>query len=133
MSMGRFFLSDSKETINKKIKRATTDSGKDICFDPQHKPGVSNLLTIQAVILDLPIDTICQRYQTQGYGKLKSDTAEVVISALDGIQTRIKQLLADRGFLRQVLISGTQRAEEVAQHTLQTVSDVIGFVPRLPC
>lgn len=128
-SDGAIFLSDDKDTIMQKMKRATTDSGSDIIFAPENKPGVSNLLVIQAVILDLPIITVCEKYRNQGYGKLKIDTAEVVIQALQGIQKKITELLVNKEHLRQIIIAGTRQAQETARRTLSRVKTAIGFVP----
>ena len=128
-SDGAIFLSDDKDMIVQKMKRATTDSGRDIIFDPENKPGISNLLVIQAVILDLPIATVCEKYRNQGYGKLKADTADIVIQALQGIQKKMTELLVDKNYLRKILISGTQQAQETAWHTLSHVKAAIGFMP----
>ena len=118
---GAIFLSDDADTISRKLKRATTDSGSDISYDPSNKPGVSNLLTIQAVLLDLPLTELASRYQGQGYGKLKNDTADIVITSLRPIQEKITALLADHSTLRQVLATGTARAQATAQQTLNDV------------
>ena len=126
---GAIFLSDDADTISRKIKRATTDSGSGISYDPTTKPGVSNLLVIQAVLLDLPLAEVCTRYQGQGYGKLKSDTADVVVTALRDIQTKINTLLYDRTSLRHVLDQGTAQAQATAQQTLNKVRDTLGFLP----
>ena len=126
---GAIFLSDDADTINRKLKRATTDSGSDISYDPINKPGVSNLLTIQAVLLDLPLTELTSRYQGQGYGKLKSDTADIVITSLHPIQAKITALLADHTTLRQALAAGTAQAQATAQQTLNDVRDALDLLP----
>lgn len=126
---GAIFLSDDADTISRKIKRATTDSGSDIIYDPVNKPGVSNLLVIQAVLLDLPIAEIHARYQGQGYGKLKNDTAEIVVDGLRDIQTKINELLADRTTLQHVLDKGTAQAQTTAQQTLANVRAALDLLP----
>ncbi len=126
---GVIFLSDDADTISRKIKRATTDSGRDISYDPDNKPGVSNLLVMQAVLLDLPLAEVCSRYQEQSYGKLKSDTADVVVAALRDIQGKINTLLADRTSLRRILDTGSAQAQATAQQTLNRVRDTLGLLP----
>lgn len=125
---GTIFLNDSNEQIAKKIARAITDSGKEIVFDQQTKPGISNLLVIQAVIEGQSIDTVVNRYQHSNYGKLKSDTAEIVIAELQPVRDKIKQLLAERQYLQQVLTAGGQQARQTAQMTLAHVHQVLGIV-----
>ena len=127
---GVIFLSDDRETVSQKIKRATTDSQTHIRFDPTNKAGVSNLLTIQAVILSEPIAEVEARYAGQNYGKLKTDTAEIVNDELQKIQLKINEFLTDRSNLQRVIQAGTEQAHSVAQATLQRVYEVIGFAPR---
>ena len=126
---GAIFLSDDADAISRKIKRATTDSGSDIIYDPVAKPGISNLLVIQAVLLDLPLTEISARYQGQGYGKLKSDTADIVVDALRTIQGKIAELLSERTTLQAVLAQGTQQAHTTARQTLTNVRAALGFLP----
>ena len=125
---GAIFLSDDADTISRKIKRATTDSGSDIIYDPATKPGVSNLLVIQAVLRDLPVAEITACYRGQGYGKLKSDTVDIVVAALRSIQSKINTLLADRAVLQQVLATGTEQAQASAQQTLDQVRAALGLL-----
>ena len=125
---GTIFLSDSNDQIAKKISRAITDSGKEIIFDPQAKPGISNLLVIQAVIEGQPLDTIVERYRHSNYGKLKSDTAEIVIAELQPVRDKIEQLLAERQYLQQILTAGGQQAGQTAQQTLDRVHQALGIV-----
>ena len=125
---GTIFLSDSNDQIAKKIARAITDSGKEIIFDQQTKPGISNLLVIQAVIEGQSIETIVDRYRHSNYGKLKSDTAEIVIAELQPVRDKIEQLLAERQYLQQVLADGGQQAHQTAQTTLDRVHQALGIV-----
>ncbi len=90
---------------------------------------MSNLLVIQAVLLDLPLTEVSARYRGQGYGKLKSDTADVVVQALRTMQDKITTLLADRTVLRQVLEQGRTQARTTAQQTLEQVRTILGLLP----
>lgn len=126
---GAIFLSDDADTISRKLKRATTDSGSEISYDPVNKPGVSNLLVIQAVLLDLPPLEVAARYQNQGYGKLKTDTAEIVIESLREVQAKITELLAERNALYSIAATGAEKARSIAQQTLSRVQEALSFLP----
>ena len=127
-SQGTIFLSDSNKQIAKKIAKAVTDSGTEIAFDLKNKPGLSNLLVIQATIEGQPIENIVDRYRHSNYGKLKSDTAEIVIAELQPVRDKIEQLLADRQYLQQILSAGEQQARQRAQTTLARVHQALGLM-----
>ncbi|MCX6128803.1 MAG: tryptophan--tRNA ligase, partial [Proteobacteria bacterium] len=74
--MGTIFLTDTPATIEKKFKRAETDSGKEITYDTENKPGISNMLDIQAALTSESMESIVERYQNKMYGHLKIETAE---------------------------------------------------------
>ncbi len=125
---GAVYLSDSPKEIEKKIKRATTDSGTTIEFNDE-KPGVKNLISIQSVISGRSPDEIVAGYQGKMYGHLKVDTAEMVIAELKPVQERTAQLLNDKGELLRILRDGAARASERAEQKLRLVFDRIGFAP----
>ncbi len=125
---GSIFLADSADQIEKKFKRAVTDSGSDITFDFNEKPGVSNLISIQAAITGETIDAVVQRYQGKQYGHLKVETAEIVRGELLPIQLKTRELLADRGELIRILRLGAEQAAVVADRTLKRIYDRVGFV-----
>lgn len=122
------FLSDSDKDIEKKLKRAVTDSGSEITYSDD-KPGVRNLLEIQSVMTGKKIPDIVSSYAGKQYGHLKVDTAQIVIEGVRPIREKIDQLLADRGYLNQVLKQGAEKARARAQKTLVKVTDKIGFIP----
>jgi tryptophanyl-tRNA synthetase len=126
------FLLDSPDIIANKLKRAVTDSGKDICFDVANKPGVANLLTLLAVVTSTSksVDQLVIEMQGQGYGKLKSAVAESLVEFLRPMQERYKQLRQDQAYLNSVLKLGAERAIKLSQPTLEKVHEVIGFVPK---
>lgn len=123
------FLLDSPDVIANKLKRAVTDSGKDIYFDIANKPGVANLLTLLAIVTNKSIDQLVIQMQGQGYGKLKSAVAEGLVEFLRPMQERYKQLRQDQTYLNSVLKLGSERAIKLSQPTLKRVYEVVGFVP----
>ncbi len=121
-------LSDDPAAIAKKFKRAVTDSESEVRYDRAAKPGVSNLLDILSACTGEPVEVLAGRY-TQ-YGPLKSDTGDAVVSVLEPIQRRHRELLDDRGELARLLAVGAERAGEVAAATLRRAYDAIGLLPR---
>jgi len=125
---GLINLLDEPKASAKKIRSAVTDSEREIRFDPESKPGVSNLLSIQSAVTGTPIDALVDGYAGRGYGDLKSDTAEAVIAYVTPIQRRVDELLADPAELQAILSKGADRAREVAGSTLARVYDRLGFL-----
>ena len=119
-------LLDEKADIVKKIKRAVTDTGQEIRFDPENKPGVSNLLTILSLCSEQEIPRLEEDYSGKGYGHLKQDTAEAVVAALEPVQQRYRQLV-NNGDLDDILEQGASRANELADATLQRVHKAMGL------
>lgn len=126
------FLSDSDDTIMKKIKRAVTDSGTEIVFAPEReeKAGVTNLISIQAAITGKTPQAIVDSYAGKQYGHLKVGTAEIVVECLRPLRDKYQQLLADKGELGRILARGATAAEERAEQTMLKVRDALGFVGR---
>ncbi len=119
-------LLDEKADIVKKIKRAVTDTGQEIRFDPENKPGVSNLLTILSLCSGQDIVRLEEQYSGKGYGHLKQDAAEAVVAALEPVQQRYSQLV-DSGDLDDILAQGARRANELADATLHRVHKAMGL------
>jgi len=126
---GLISLLDDPAKSAKKIRSAVTDSEREIRFDPETKPGISNLLTIQAAVTGADLDTLVNSYDGRGYGDLKKETAEAVAEFVTPIKARVDELLADRAELEAVLAAGAGRAREVAATTLARVYDRVGFLP----
>ncbi|WP_091555390.1 tryptophan--tRNA ligase [Klenkia taihuensis] len=122
-------LLDDPKVIGKRIRSAVTDTGREIVFDPEGKPGVSNLLTIHSAFSGETVAQLEERFAGRGYGDLKKELAEVVVEALAPVQARTAELLADTAELERVLAAGAVKAREVAAPTLATVYDRIGFLP----
>jgi tryptophanyl-tRNA synthetase len=126
---GLIQLLEAPASISKKFKRAVTDSDNEVRFDPENKPGISNLLQIMAAVTGDTPDEIATRY-TQ-YGPLKTDTGDAVVEALRPIQARAAEYLADRGQLAELLRKGSDRARAVASVTLERAYNAVGLLPNL--
>jgi tryptophanyl-tRNA synthetase len=123
---GAIYLSDSLSDIEKKVKRATTDSGATIEFLDE-KPGVKNLIAIQSAISGRTPEAIVQGYQGKMYGHLKVDTAEIIVNELRPVQQRTAELLSDKGELLRILKAGAEKAAIKAERKLRLVSERVGF------
>jgi tryptophanyl-tRNA synthetase len=122
-------LLDDPARSAKKIRSAVTDTGREILFDPESKPGVSNLLTIYSALTGRSVDDLVNAYEGKGYGDLKKDLAAAVVEFVTPIQQRTAEYLADPGELGRVLAKGAEKARAVAEPTLAAVYDRIGFLP----
>ena len=122
-------LLDDPAKSAKKIRSAVTDSGRDVTFDAEEKPGISNLLTIFAALSGRSIDDIVNEYAGRGYGDLKKDLAESVVDFVTPLRARTLELLDDPVELTAILAEGAARAREVSGATLAEAYSRIGFVP----
>lgn len=122
-------LLDDPSVIRKKISRATTDSGMEVRYAPEEKPEISNLMSIYALCAEMSLEEIEHKYNGQGYGAFKKDLGEAVVSKLEPLQQRYQQI-RQSGELHDILHDGAQRAAKVADHTVQTVREKMGFVPK---
>jgi tryptophanyl-tRNA synthetase len=126
-------LLDDPAKSAKKIRSAVTDTGREVTFDPEAKPGVSNLLTIYSALDGRSIDELVQAYDGKGYGDLKKDLATAVADFVGPIQARTKAYLDDPAQLDKLLAVGAEKARTVSAATLRTVYDKIGFLaPAMP-
>ena len=122
-------LLDDPKVSAKKIRSAVTDTEREIRFDPEAKPGISNLLTIYSALTDRKISELEADYAGKGYGDLKKDLADVVAEFVEPLRERVRTYLDDPAELDRVLARGATRAREVAGATLAAVHDRIGFLP----
>jgi tryptophanyl-tRNA synthetase len=129
---GTVNLLDGAAVTVKKIKRAVTDADSSVRYDPDAKPGVSNLLTILAAVTDRSVDAVADDFAGQGYGALKVATADAVVAFAEPFAKRTNDLLADPAELDAILASGAQRARAMAATTLATAYDRVGFLPATP-
>ncbi|GIF43162.1 tryptophan--tRNA ligase [Actinoplanes xinjiangensis] len=112
----------------KKIKSAVTDTGREILYDEENKPGVSNLLTIYAALTSRAIDELLEAYDGRGYGDLKKDLAEVLVEFVKPIQERTRLYLDDPAQLDKVLAIGAEKARAVSAATLARAYQNVGFL-----
>lgn len=120
---------DEPAVIRKKISRAVTDSGREVKYDPQNKPEVSNLISIYANCSGKSVAEIEALYDGQGYGPFKKDLAEQVVAVLEPIQQRYHEIRKS-GELYDILRQGAERAAEQAEKTVKTVKEKMGFLAR---
>jgi tryptophanyl-tRNA synthetase len=119
---------DDPKVSAKKIRSAVTDSGTEVRYDEEQKPGISNLLTIYAALTGRSVEELEKEYAGRGYGDFKKDLADVVVEVVTPFRTRTLELLEDRATLDGVLRDGAERAHAVAERTLADVYDRVGFV-----
>ena len=122
------FLLDDPKVIAKRIKSAVTDSESEVRFDPEAKPGVSNLLTILASLTDREAEAVAKDYEGRGYGALKGDTAEAVVAFAEPFAARVRELGSDPAELTRLMAAGSAKARRTASVTLATAYDRLGLV-----
>jgi tryptophanyl-tRNA synthetase len=123
---GVIYLLDEPAKIEKKFKRAVTDSDSEVVFDRERKPGVANLLEILAAATNSTPQKAAENYTR--YGDLKSASADAVITMLAPIQKRYNELLGDKAELMRLIHKGNDRAQAVASATLARAQKSIGFL-----
>lgn len=124
---GTVFLSDDRDAVMRKFKRAVTDSDACVKYDPENKPGVSNLLSIYSVFADKSIEDAEREFEGKGYGDFKLAVGEAVADKLAPIQAEQAKLLSDKAYLDGVLANGAEAAYKIARKTLSKVYKKIGF------
>ena len=122
---GTVLMLDEPAVIERKFKRAVTDNDGEVRFDPQAKPGVSNLLSILGAATDAEPEALAERYSQ--YGPLKADAAAAVIELLGPLQQRHADLLADPAALAGQLAAGADRARTIAAATLERAQRAVGL------
>jgi tryptophanyl-tRNA synthetase len=123
---GLITLADTPEEIARKIRRAVTDTGTDVVYDPTNRPGVANLIEILAAVTDRPPAAVAEGYTA--YGPLKADVAEAVTEALRPARERLAAITEDRTIVDDALRVGAERASAVAEATLARAADAIGLL-----
>ena len=126
---GLIDLLEDPKSLGKKIRSAVTDTEREIRYDLEQKPGVSNLLSIYSALTDRTISELESDYAGRGYGDLKKDLSEVVIGFAEPVRERTQAYLDDLPELDRILALGAERAQTVAAATLSDVYDRIGFLP----
>ena len=122
-------LLDKPDIIRKKLKRAVTDSGKRILFDPEKRLGVANLMNLYSGLTGLEISAIESHFDGKMYSDLKIELSELTIDTLKPIQNEYDKIMGDRLFLNSILENGRKKANRIATKTLRKVYKKIGFYP----
>ena len=126
---GVIWMMDDAAVTAKKIRSAVTDTQAEVRYDPETKPGVSNLLVMHSVLSGTRIEELERRFVGQGYGALKQEVADVTVEAIRPFQTRMQELLDDPAELDRMLALGDERAREVAVATMSRVRAAVGLLP----
>lgn len=127
--LSRIYLLDSPEDITKKIKKAKTDPTRGLEFDNPDRPEASNLLTLYYLLSGKERDTVATECADMGWGQFKPLLAETAIAALEPIRLKYKQIVQEPGYLDDLLKTNAQKARVVADETLSSVRDAMGFLP----
>ena len=118
-------LTDTPEQAAKKVMKAVTDSGKDIIFDENKKPAISNLLTIYSLLSNNSIKELEKKYQGQGYGEFKKDLASMVKEFLADFQKKFDSISDEQ--VRIILKNGADKVRPIAEETMKKVREKIGI------
>lgn len=124
---GDIFLKDDMKTVRKKIMSAVTDLGCEVKYDPENKPGISNLLTIYAAIKDISIEEAEKEFVGKRYGEFKTAVADAVCAELEPFQNRYKEIVETKAY-EAVLREGAVKAKKMANNTLKRVQKAIGLL-----
>ncbi len=125
---GCLWLLDDAKVIEKKIRSAVTDTGREVVFDPASKPGVSNLMSILTAFSGESLESVTERFSGRGYGDLKKEVADAVLDWLLPFQERVRQWLEGPD-LDDVLAQGAEKARPTAAAVLDRVYDAVGLLP----
>jgi len=127
-SSGIIFLTDNDKTIRTKIKRAVTDSGSEIYYNEQEKPGISNLMTLFHIATNKSIEEIQQQFASSRYGEFKEEVANAVANYISPIRDKYEEIIKDSERLYKIIKIGDEQASIIAHQTLSEVYNKIGFV-----
>ena len=119
---------DPPDVVRKKFKTAVTDSGTDVRYAPDDKPGISNLLEIMSVATGDEISQLEARYDGGGYGRFKDEVAEAVVDLFTPVRARYEELRADEPQLKTLLAHGAEKARKTSAPTLEAMYEGMGFV-----
>ncbi len=125
--MATIYLLDKPEDIMKKVLGATTDSGSEVKYDRQNKPGISNLIEIYSLVSGRPVEGAEEEFKNSSYKEFKEVVASAVIDFITPFQEKYKNL-RESGKLEEILKSGASKAREISEKKLKEVYKKIGFV-----
>ena len=123
---GDIYLSDSLEVMRKKIMSAVTDLGHEIKYDPENKPGISNLMTIMSSLSGKSFAEIEKEFEGKGYGDFKRAVADVVVAEMEPFKARYEEIIKS-GVVDKVLLEGAKKARAASEVTLRRVQRAVGL------
>lgn len=126
--LSRINLLDPPEMIKKKVKKCKTDPQRGLWFDDPERPECHNLLTLYTLLSNQTKEAVAQECAEMGWGQFKPLLTETAIAALEPIQAKYAEILADRGELDRIIQAGNAKASQTAQQTLARVRDALGFL-----
>ncbi|WP_291562991.1 MULTISPECIES: tryptophan--tRNA ligase [unclassified Clostridium] len=126
---GYILIMDPPEVIRKKISRAVTDSLGVVKYNDDQL-GVKNLMTILSTVTGMTMEEIEKKYEGLGYAEFKKDVGEAIISELEPVQKKVKELLENKDYLEEIYKKGSEKANYVATKTLRKMQKKIGLIPR---
>ena len=121
-------LFENQEEIQNKIMAAVTDTGKNIKYDPERKPGISNLITIFSLFSEKSIKEIGEVFQNKGYAEFKKSLAKLLIDSLEPFRKKKKELDQREVYVKEILTQGAKRAQIIATSTIAGVRKKMGLV-----
>lgn len=125
---GCLFMDDTPETIEKKVMTSVTDSGREIKYDPELKPGISNLLLIQSALTGININDLVEEYGGSNYGEFKRGVAKVIIEHFAPFREAKLKLLKNPKKVMDVFAAGAKKAEKIADKKIEMVKQKIGLI-----
>ena len=123
---GTIYILDDINVSKKKIKSAVTDSDGHIHYDPENKPGISNLLEIYSILSNRSIEDIEKQYDGKGYGEFKKEVGECVYQFLTQLQSKYKEIIAS-GMVEKVITEGNDKARQIAHKKIMKVKKVMAM------
>ncbi len=124
----RINLTDDAETIQRKIRRAKTDSEPGRSFDPENRPEAANLLGIYAALADESVEAVTASYAGKGFAEFKGDLAELAAAKLEPIAAEMRRLTGSPDFIDEILRDGAERATAIAERNLHGIKEIIGLL-----
>ena len=121
-------ITEGKDKIIKKFKKAVTDSGSEIVYDEENKPGISNLMKIYASITSKSVEEVQKEFEGSRYGDFKMAVGNAVADTLEPIRIRYEELMQDKAYLDSVFKKGAERAKSMAEPMIDEVYRKIGFL-----
>lgn len=125
------YLLDEKDAIIRKFKRAVTDSGSEVRYAPQEKPGVSNLMEIYGCVTGKSFEEIEKEFAGKGYGDFKMAAGEAVAEHLAPLQERYKELMSDKAYIDSMIKNNDEKAQYYANKTLRKVQKKVGLTEKI--